>query len=172
MKPEIPAHALNPSLHWRPLAQLRAPAAVMPWLHDRGSLTHRLQALGQFRVAPQSQRIARPRAEEARLLDLPPRQYALIREVLLLVDDQPLVFARSVLPLASISRQNRVLGHMATHSLGAELFKIPRAVREQVWGARVQLAPALAAEPCWGRQSRFRQRGKRLLGRAIVVVSM
>ncbi len=163
MRPDMPAHFLHPALHWRPLAQLSPPAQVNRWLHDTGSLTRRLQAIGQFRVRPQSQRIATPRAEEAWLLGLPCRQRALIREVLLTVDDEPVVFARSVLPLAALARQNRVLGHMARRSLGAELFKAPAALREQVWGARIQLPASIAAQPCWGRQSRFRKRGKALL---------
>lgn len=163
MTPDIPATFLNPTLRWRPLATLAPPAPVTPWLHDGGSLTRRLQALGRFRVVPQRQHYRRPRAEEARLLRLGARRVALVREVLLTLDGDPVVFARSVLPVQAIRRQNRVLGHMARRSLGAELFKAPRAVREQVWGARVQLPSTLAATPCWGRQSRFIKRGKRLL---------
>jgi chorismate--pyruvate lyase len=156
---------LDVELIWRPLARLSVPAPWTDWLADEGSLTQRLQRYGEFSVLPLSQRVARPRAAEAMLLGLPTRQLALIREVLLLLDDQPVVFARSVLPLTSLGGANRVLGHMAGRSLGAELFRLPRARREAVWAAQVPPArlPVLVADRCWGRQSLFSKRGKPLL---------
>src|SRR5690606_759093 len=158
----IPARLLNPALRWWPLPVIQAPAEVRDWLADGGSLTRRLQRFGAFRVVPQRQMIAVPRAEEAALLGLPGRQHALIREVSLYVNDQPVVFARSVLPLASLKGANRVLGHMAKRSLGAELFRAPRAQRAQVWATQTQLPDAgLAA--CWGRQSLFIKHGQPLL---------
>lgn len=162
MTPEIPARLLNPALRWWPLPVIQAPATVRDWLADTGSLTRRLQRLGTFRVVPQRQLIDAPRAEEAALLGLPGRQHALIREVLLYVDEQPVVFARSVLPLASLGGANRVLGHMAKRSLGAELFRAPRARRAQVWATQAAV-PVGAEGPCWGRQSLFIKRGQPLL---------
>lgn len=161
MTAEIPARLLNPALRWWPLPVIQAPAEVRDWLADGGSLTRRLQRFGAFRVVPQRQMIAVPRAEEAALLGLPGRQHALIREVSLYVNDQPVVFARSVLPLASLGGANRVLGHMARRSLGAELFRAPRAKRAQVWATQAVVPGGV--EPCWGRQSLFLKRGRPLL---------
>ena len=162
MTAEIPARLLNPALRWWPLPVIQAPAEVRDWLADEGSLTRRLQRFGAFRVMPQRQMIAVPRAEEAALLGLPGRQQALIREVLLYVDDVPVVFARSVLPLASLEGANRILGHMARRSLGAELFRAPKAQRAQVWATQAAV-PASAGQACWGRQSLFLKRGRPLL---------
>lgn len=151
---------------WQPLSRVRAPAPVTGWLADAGSLTHRLRKLGDFRVHPLQQRIAPPTAQEARLLGLPPRRAALIREVCLHVDDVPVVYARSVLPLASLRGANRVLGHMARRSLGAELFRRPGAQRCAVWAATFppETLPVAAGDmPAWGRQSLFRKRGQPLL---------
>ena len=161
-----PDACLNRRLRWRRPRALRAPEPAQAWLSDNGSLTRRLQALGRFRVAPQYQAMAVPRPEEQRLLGLPPRQRALIREVLLYLDDTPVVFARSVLPVESLTGANRVLGHMARRSLGAELFRAPRAERRAVWYARYPgaLLPAgTDADGAWGRQSRFEKRGHPLL---------
>lgn len=156
---------LDADLVWQPLARLSVPSPWADWLADEGSLTQRLQRYGKFSVQPLSQRVARPSSAEAMLLGLPSRQLALIREVLLLLDGQPMVFARSVLPLPSMSGANRVLGHMAGRSLGAELFRLPRARREQVWAALVSPTrlPVPVAASCWGRQSLFSKRGKPLL---------
>lgn len=161
--------SLSPFLHadlvWQPLERLSVPSPWADWLADEGSLTQRLQRYGQFSVRPLSQRVARPQLTEAMLLGLPPRQLVLIREVLLLLDGQPVVFAHSVLPLSSIGGANRVLGHMAGRSLGAELFRSPRASRDAVWVARVPAIclPVVVTDSCWGRQSLFNKRGKPLL---------
>ena len=152
-------------LHWQPLSRVRAPVEITHWLADQGSLTRRLQRFGQFRVQPVVQGIGRPTAAEAIMLGLPARRRALIREVLLLVDGQPVVAARSVLPLTSLVGANRILGHMARRSLGAELFRRPRARRLAVWAASVPVErlPVSVDRPCWGRQSLFLKRGRPLL---------
>jgi chorismate lyase len=160
-----PSPILDAELIWQPLGRVRPPPELQGWLAEPGSLTRRLQRYGQFSVRPLLQRVARPSAAEAMLLGLPSRQVALIREVLLLLDGQPVVFARSILPLQSLVGANRVLGHMAGRSLGAELFKLPRATRRAVWVARLPVSrlPLPVAEPCWGRQSLFAKRGQPLL---------
>jgi chorismate lyase len=112
-----------------------------------------------------SQQVVAPTAAEGRLLGLRARQRALVREVLLLLNGEPVVFARSVLPLASLTGANRVLGHMARRSLGAELFRNPRARRLAVWVAQVPplRLPLELDQLAWGRQSLFIKRGQPLL---------
>lgn len=161
-----PRPFLDRHLRWRLPALCAPPARARPWLADSGSLTRRLQRIGRFRVNPVHQAMERPSACEAALLGLPARQHALVREVLLTLDDTTVVYARSVLPLPALTGANRVLGHMARRSLGAELFKAPRARREAVWYAQVparRLPGSGQDEQAWGRQSRFRKRGKALL---------
>lgn len=153
--------ALNPDTLWRPLEQLVLPPLLRHWLADPGSLTARLKTLGHFRVAPGYHAVAQPGRAEQRLLGLPGRERALIREVTLIVDDRPVVAARSVLPLRSLRGANRVLGHMGSRSLGSELYRRPAAVRDQVWVRRGRPQPDLPL--CWGRQSRFLKRGQPLL---------
>lgn len=163
----LPSPVLNDAIRWRDAALVRAPGPVAPWLADPASLTRRLQARGRFAVVPLEQGIRAPRAEEARLLGLRFRQQALIREVLLHLDEVPVVYARSVLPLNSLKGKNRILGHMARRSLGAELFRPPRARRRAVWVAQVPataLPPAAGTRaPAWGRQSLFLKRDQPLL---------
>ncbi|MFZ4702436.1 MAG: chorismate--pyruvate lyase family protein, partial [Candidatus Methylumidiphilus sp.] len=63
---------------------LTAPHAARSWLAEAGSLTARLKkAVGPgFGVCLLGQCWARPFADEAKLLELPPRQRVLVREVL------------------------------------------------------------------------------------------
>jgi chorismate--pyruvate lyase len=166
--PFLPSPILNQTLRWRAASLVCPPAREQDWLGDNASLTLRLSALGKFAVEPLYQAVATPRPEESRLLGLPPRRAALVREVILRLDDMPVVYARSVLPLSSLSGRNRVLGHMANRSLGAELFRHPAARRDAVWLAKVpaENLPRGARgsdEPAWGRQSLFRKRGRPLL---------
>lgn len=103
------------------------PARLRPWLLDRGSLTQRLIAAsnGQFRVHVLQQRIARPKLSEMRRLNRPCGHLALIREVILYGGDQPWVFARSVLPLSSLTGKLRRLRKFDDRPLGDYLFRNP-----------------------------------------------
>lgn len=146
---------------WRPIEQVQLPATVAHWLNDGGSLTQRLRALGEFRVLPSAQHIALADLAERHFLQLPPRHWALIREVTLTVNAHPMVAARSVLPLPSLQGKNRRLGQLGSRSLGHELYRHPAAYRDQVW-VRYG-SPRQGLPPCWGRLSRFIKRDQPLL---------
>ncbi|MZR63185.1 chorismate lyase [Alcanivorax sp. DP30] len=156
----LPA-ALHPDSHWRPLGQLVMPPLIRDWMADPDSLTLRLRRHGHFQVVPGFHAMAVPTLDERRLLDLPIRQAALVREVTLMLDDIPVVAARSILPVSSLRGANRSLGHMGSRSLGLELYKRPLCQRDQVW-ARLA-SPGHGHPLCWGRQSRFIKRGAPLL---------
>lgn len=158
-----PSPILPAQCHWQPLGRQPLPPVIGDWIADSGSLTRRLRQHGRFAVQPLRQMITRPTATELRLAGQRPRQHALVREVLLTLDGEPVVFARSILPLRSLHGANRVLGHMARRSLGLELFKPPKATRRAVWvtcldGARLPV-PGLQG-PVWGRESLFVKRGQ------------
>lgn len=104
--------------------------AYRQWLIDDGSLTLRLQLLSNtFAVKSLSQRNARPQIDEAVLLGIQPRRYALLREVYLYCENRPVVFAHSVLPRASLRGDWQKLDGLGTRPLGAALFADPRVVR-------------------------------------------
>lgn len=93
------------------------------WLVSNGSLTARLQArCGDFAVQPLSVKYAKPIHDESALLRLPVHKTALIREVLLLSNRHPVVFAHSVLPRASLRGPWHQLGKLGNQALGATLF--------------------------------------------------
>ena len=97
--------------------------AYRKWLIDSGSLTARLKArYADFAVKPVAVKYAKPIQDEAALLNLPAYKAALIREVLLIGDNQPVVFAHSVLPRASLRGAWNGLGRLGIKPLGATLF--------------------------------------------------
>jgi chorismate--pyruvate lyase len=118
----------------------RPPTAIRAWLEDPGSVTLRMRATcgGEFSLALLAQHKARPFFSEARVLKLPPRRVALIRQVLLGCADVPWIFARSVIPVSTLRGRDR-LAHLGSKPLGEVLFSFPGLVRH-----RVQVAPLCA----------------------------
>lgn len=104
--------------------------AYEAWLIDNGSLTLRLQKrYARFTVQPVALKFAKPIQDEAALLHLPVHKTALIREVLLMGDNQPVVFAHSVLPRTSLRGAWNGLGRLGNKPLGATLFANPKVKR-------------------------------------------
>lgn len=152
------------TIDWRDFRQLhrqQLPDAVRPWLLDRGSLTERLikASNSNFRVELISQRWGVPTADEAALLALKPRQQALIREVLLVCNDEPWVYARSILPFNSLQGSLRFLRKLKNSALGALLFKDPYLMRSHFEVANIKLPnpliPIDASTSVFGRRSLF-----------------
>ena len=141
------------------------------WLLDDGSLTSRLIAAsrGHFRVQRLYQGWQLPLRSERRLLGLPPRELALIREVALLNNGQSVVFARSVFPLSCLTGSLSHLRRLQNKPLGAILFRHPGMHRSPFELAHMpgdsEYLPATLhqAVPAWGRRSRFTLAGKSLM---------
>lgn len=105
----------------------RAPCALRDWLSDPGSLTRRLKMRhADFRISPVARGLAPPFPDEVRLLDLRPKTYAYVRDVLLIGDGRIRVFAHSVLPRASLRGGWLGITRLGTKSLGEVLFSDPR----------------------------------------------
>ncbi len=161
-------HRFDP--RWRmhtPLARHGAPAELLDWLLDPTSLTRRLQrsCAGQFRVQPLAQHWQRPMLNEAQALGVLPHERCFVREVHLLCDDQPWVFARTVIPVRTLTGSRRRLLRLGKKSLGAVLFSDPTMVRSGIEIASLHpgqplFTRATAGLPqppaaIWGRRSAF-----------------
>jgi len=146
------------------------------WLIEQGSLTRRLQSASpDFCVKTSRHQYARPQVDEAELLALPRRQNALLREVHLYCNGEPVVFAHSVLPRHSLRGEWLALGKLGNRPLGAALFMNPRVTRTQLEFKKLsnhhnlyrRAVSHLAAKPraVWARRSMFR------LGRSVIMVT-
>ena len=145
------------------------------WLFDPTSLTRRVQqaCAGNFSVRVERQGWGRPRLDECRALGLRLGRRALIREVHLLCAGRPWVFARTVIPVSTLSGEQRHLAHLGNRPLGAVLFADPHMVRGPVEVASIRNGHPLyiaavqglkrKPEEIWGRRSVFRLGGKPLL---------
>jgi len=147
------------------------PRALQPWLLDQGSLTAKLVARsqGDFRVQVLHQVVARPLLSEQRLLGMTAGRQALVREVVLFGRGQPWVFARSLVPLTSLTGCLRQLRWLRERPLGTFLFAQPGLRRGALQFSRIrpdqQYLPAAldAGESLWGRRSVFSLEGKPLM---------
>ncbi len=100
------------------------------WLVNDTSLTARLQKRYRgFYVKPLLQQDAKPLHDEAKMLALKPSTKAYIREVLLIGNQQPVVYAHSVLPHRSLRGKWHKLGRLGNQPLGAALFKNMQVIR-------------------------------------------
>ncbi len=163
---------------WRPVKRLLRhglPCETLAWLLDPASLTRRVVAVcgGKFRVEVAFQGWRRPLLHEARALGMRAGGYALVRQVYLLCDDQPWVYARTVIPRTTLTGPERRLAHLRTRPLGEVLFADPSMRRGAVEIACLtprepvfhMATRRLASPPAviWGRRSVFTLSAKPLL---------
>lgn len=169
-------HQLEP--HWQahtPTIHPNAPADLLDWLLDPASLTSRLQQTcgGQFGVELVSQRWQRPMLNEAQALGMLPHEVCFVREVRLLCDNQPWVFARTVIPIRTLTGPRRRLSRLGKKPLGAVLFADPTMYRSGIeitklspgQGLFTRATANLPSPPAniWGRRSAFFLNHKPLL---------
>jgi len=110
---------------------------------------------------------------EAQCLHTQTGRRALVRQVYLYCDDRPWVFARTVIPPATLRGKERHLAHLKDKPLGAVLFTEPSMRRGEVEVASItpgqrlfHTATAHLSEPpdcIWGRRSIFYLHDKPLL---------
>ena len=164
--------------HWFELGSGRPgnlPERIFHWLQDSASLTRRVTAAcrGCFRVQVVSQCWGRAFNSERQVLGLGFRTACLVREVELLCDGRPQVFARTLIPATSLRGAARRLALLRDRPLGAVLFADPHTRRERVEIARFlpghrlygTATSHLAEKPesVWGRRTLFRYAGQPIL---------
>lgn len=150
---------------WCPERAMALTPQLKDWLLDPGSLTSRLSNLSQnFSVQVLGQRIEPCSSAEANQ-DILPGEQVLVREVLLICDDVPHVFARSLLPLTSLTGEQQRLATLGNQSLGQVLFNHHNLQRKRIevasFGADSSVARLVDhlnlswQEKMWGRRSVF-----------------
>ena len=158
---------------WCAEKSAQLPPVLKSWLLDPGSLTARLTQTSQsFHVELLGQAIEACRAEEA-TEDIKTGEEVLVREVLLFCNDVPHVFARSLLPLKSLTGEEQQLAHLGNQSLGQILFNHPKLIRKRIEVSSFTLHSSVgnvvnhfqqsATHDLWGRRSIFMVEGKPLM---------
>lgn len=145
------------------------------WLLDPASLTSRLVEAsdGNFRVRVMSQAWGTPLWNESKRLGMKQREVALLREVFLYCNDEPWVFARTIIPRSTLTGREKYLANLGNKPLGAVLFADPNMQRDLFEVAWMQAGELLFTHACqlspdkpneiWGRRSVFYLSAKPLL---------
>lgn len=92
------------------------------WLFAPGSLTTKLQALGDYSLELIDQRQCPAIAYDAQALSLPAGSPIWIREVLMRIDERPCVAARSIAPAQALEDDWMALAEYGKHPLGDILY--------------------------------------------------
>lgn len=126
---------------WRELSQWplhTMPQQVVNWLLEPNSLTNRMKNTfhNPFSVCLMGQGLAKPLLADAQCLNQRPYRYALIREVMLNINDQPFVFARTTLP-KKVAHSLQELTHLGSKPLGEVIFSYPALKRVRLDLAKI-----------------------------------
>ena len=154
---------------------IAARLSLRAWLRAPGSLSARLARHGRFEVQLLRQATTRLRAPERRQLGRPRRGCTWVREVVLRVDGQALVWARSSLHKSTLAGPWKALKGLGSRPLAQLLYDDRRVQRSTLQPRRVaahgptrrQLERqwlAATGEPAptgmrWSRHSVFRRQG-------------
>lgn len=149
-------------------------AALHPWLHDHGSLTQRIQQrCERFSVQPVRSGLARIAFDEAAILGIAPHHLAYSREVFLLADGKPVVFAHSTTACEHLRSAWKAMSGLGNRSLGSLLFTHPLVIRQPLRFKALRSHHPLyrsatqtlgtAPDTLWARRSLFTLHGAPLL---------
>ncbi|MES9941199.1 MAG: chorismate lyase [Candidatus Thiodiazotropha sp. 6PLUC2] len=157
--------------NWSDWSQRRyggVPIDAQAWLRDTGSLTKRVIehcGEGRFRVRLLQQGWDIPLNSERQALHIRQGRLALIRDVVLLCEDAPWVFARTWIPVKTLKGSARRLMQLGERPLGAVLFSDPKVSRGSTLIARLTPGHTLfdaassqleqMPEQLWGRRTLF-----------------
>lgn len=157
------------------IAAWQAPRAMRGWLTDDRSLTARIRArCERFSLRVVSQGKGRVLPDELAALGVQRHGRLWQREVLLIADGEPVVFARSLVTDTTIPSAWHLLRGLGGRPLAAVLFDDPRVARSALEAARldgrdprwhhaVAATGAAALPPLWARRSAFHRHGAPLL---------
>ncbi|MEO6278378.1 chorismate lyase [Roseateles sp.] len=153
--------------------------SLRDWLRAPGSLSRRLAKLGgRFEVQLLRQRVAPFRTLERAALGLPPRGLTIVREVILRVDGEPLIWARSAVHQRATTGPWRALKGLGTKPLAHLLYDDYRIQRSELQPRRLSrnghtrrhaarqwqaaTGQAMPAQMLWSRNSVFSRGGSQL----------
>ncbi|MAI42725.1 MAG: hypothetical protein CMP95_09715 [Gammaproteobacteria bacterium] len=124
---------------------------ILSWLLEEGSITKRISSKAAFRLQILFDSLGLADEDEYTFLDLDESPIR-IREVSLYGDEEPLVFARSVIPELTSRKGSPSLGTIGSSPLGDLLFQSDVFIQTNRWFAPFHNAQKKVV---WGRLTRY-----------------
>ena len=110
---------------------------ILSWLNEGGSITSRIKSFSNFKL-----KLLKDGPGEVDIIedDLIISNYEEnnIREVILLSNEEPLIYAKSIIPLETIKLGLNILGNLKENPLGDILFSNPEIKKKYMFFARFQ----------------------------------
>lgn len=127
---------------------------IRSWLLELGPITERIKANGSFKLDLIKDELGVVNELDSDFLGKNIGEIK-IREVLLLSDNNPCVFARSLIPINTIKKGLSKLGELGTKPLGDILFEKEIFVKVETIFAKFSQSENLY----WGRKSKYLAKG-------------
>lgn len=147
-------------LFYSPAIFQNLPPDLKSWLNESESLTQRLRnQFENIHVKVLFEKQETPFLTERRMLNAPEQRYCLVREVVLLSNQTPLILARTVIPAKTLKITQGNLARLGSRPLGEILFSSPSLERESC--GIVKIKPDLwitgleIKTPLWGRRTQY-----------------
>jgi chorismate--pyruvate lyase len=150
------------------LVRKSLPNDLQSWLFESESLTQRLRnQFENIHVHVLFEKKKSPFLTEQRILNLPAERYCLIREVVLLSNQTPLILARTIIPPKTLKISHGNLARLGSRPLGEILFSAPSLEREPfgiskikptLWTTDFEIKNSL-----WGRRTKYSICGQPML---------
>ncbi len=110
---------------------------ILSWLNEPGSITSRIKSFSNFKL-----KLLKDGPGEVDIIedDLIVSNYEKnnIREVILFSDEEPLIYAKSIIPLETIRLGLGILGNLKENPLGDILFSNPEIKKKYMLYAKFQ----------------------------------
>jgi len=110
---------------------------ILSWLNEPGSITSRIKSFSDFKL-----KLLKDGPGEVDIIedDLIVSNYKKnnIREVILFSDEEPLIYAKSIIPLETIRLGLGILGNLKENPLGDILFSNPEIKKKYMLYAKFQ----------------------------------
>ena len=110
---------------------------ILSWLNESGSITSRIKSFSNFKL-----KLLRDGPGEVDIIDddliISNYKENNIREVILLSDEEPLIYAKSIIPLETIRLGLGILGNLKENPLGDILFSNPEIKKKYMLFAKFE----------------------------------
>jgi chorismate lyase len=146
-------------------------STIASWLLDTDSLTQRIINHCQthlkhdkaFRVQVLNETEGSPLVAEAERLNIDINQPSYLREVILYCGSKALIYAKTIIPLSTLTGKQRELALLGNKPLGAYLFSQPDLLRDEIEVSQITHLYQYKQEQLWARRSAFYLEHKPLL---------
>jgi chorismate--pyruvate lyase len=97
-------------------------AEIKSWLLEQGPITKRIKSMKEFRLELIQDKLSDVNEDEILFLNIHTKEIR-VREVILYGNENPMVFARTIIPIATIEKGLKELGTLGNKPLGDILFE-------------------------------------------------